>query len=64
MATNLWPNADLETNIDDWNPISSAALVHSDTEAYEQTYSLRVTPTTSVWGGTESECPKGARRGC
>jgi hypothetical protein len=42
MAVNLWPNADLEAGIDDWNAWNASSLAHSTTKKYEQSYSLRV----------------------
>lgn len=44
MAVNLWPNADVEPNIDDWNISNGGVLVHSSTYAWNETYSLR------LWG--------------
>jgi len=50
MAVNLWPNADLESGIDEWNPVGVATLSHSSAQAWEQTYSLQIIP-----GGTYNE---------
>jgi hypothetical protein len=43
MAVNLWPNADLESGVDDWNLWTLGTLEQSSTRAWEQTYSLKYT---------------------
>ena len=54
MATNLWPNADLESGIDDWNAIGDG-ISHSSAEAWEQTYSLLVDVDSGNYSGAESD---------
>ena len=42
MAINLWPNADLESGIDDWTPGTFAIVDHSSVRSWEQTYSMSI----------------------
>lgn len=41
---NLWPNADLESGVDDWNENYASTISHSSAQAWHGTYSLCVTP--------------------
>jgi len=40
MATNLWPNASIETGISEWTPTVGITPSHATTQAWDQTYSL------------------------
>ena len=55
MATNLWPNADLEANIDDWTGDGGGSISHSTTQAWEETYSLGVAWTDGNYDGAISD---------
>ena len=55
MATNLWPNADLEANIDDWNERFCDGISQSSAESYEQTYSLLVDVNSGEYSGAETD---------
>jgi len=45
FPVNLWPNADLEAGIDDWNLEGGASeILHSSVKAWQGTYSLYVDP--------------------
>ena len=55
MATNLWPNADIESGIDDWASRGGATISHSTEQKWEQLYSLKVEPTVNVNDGAWSD---------
>jgi len=54
IQENLWANADFETAVDDWSG-PAVTCTKSSTEAWEQTYSMRVEPTTAPTAGARSE---------
>ena len=54
MATNLWPNADLESGTTGWAGKDGASVSHSSTQAWEQTYSCKGTLGTGGWEGVKS----------
>ena len=55
MATNLWPNADMEANVDDWSASSGGSKAHSTEQAQEQTYSGKFTPSTGPYWASYSD---------
>ena len=55
MATNLWPNASLEANADDWNAKNGGTPSHSSTQAWQETYSVKCVPAADVWSGIRSD---------
>jgi len=53
MAVNLWPNADIESDIDDWNVVSGATISHSTDQSWSTdggTHSLKVEVPTNYDG--------------
>ena len=54
MATNLWPNADFESGVSDWHAGSGTGTQSSE-QAFEQTYSLKWTPTDAAYANWESD---------
>ena len=55
MATNLWPNADLESGIDDWTLKDAATILHSTTRAWQETYSLEIDTNGGTYSGATSD---------
>ena len=55
MAVNLWPNADLESDIADWNDLNLATVSHSSTRAWQETNSLRIDTNASPYSGAVSD---------
>jgi len=55
MAVNLWPNADFESGIADWNISNLATIAHSSTRAWEQSYSLEIDTGGWVYSGAVSD---------
>jgi len=55
MAVNLWPNADLESGIDDWSITGSSLISQSSTQAWEQTYSLAIDTQGNLYAGAASD---------
>ena len=59
MATNLWPNADLESGVSEWTAFNNATASQSSTRAWEQTYSLKVITGTTPNAGVQSDAVTG-----
>jgi len=55
MATNLWPNASVESGVTEWGSHSGGVITQSSTKAWDQTYSLKVAIETGNYGGTYSD---------
>jgi len=52
MATNLWINPSLEDGITGWSGVGSASVSQSSTQAWDLANSLKVTTTSTAYGGT------------
>jgi len=53
---NLWPNADLESGIDDWNAVQGITISQDGTEKWQGSYALLCTPVPSYeWQTAQSD---------